>query len=70
VFDIPCGNDCLALITGIDNDCLALITGIDNDCLALITGIENIYYSETCLHRTSLGPTFGFVIDRCSVYTG
>jgi hypothetical protein len=24
-------------------------------------------YSETCLNRTSLGPTFEFGIDRCSV---
>ena len=24
-------------------------------------------YSETCLNRTPLGPTFGFGIDRCSV---
>ena len=28
------------------------------------------YGSETCLNRTSLGPTFVFGIDRCLVYTG
>jgi len=27
-------------------------------------------YSETCLNRTFLRPTFVFGIDRCSDYTG
>jgi len=27
-------------------------------------------YSETCLNRSSLGPSFMFGIDRCSFYTG
>jgi hypothetical protein len=27
-------------------------------------------YSETCLNRTFLEPTFVFWIDKCSVYTG
>jgi len=27
------------------------------------------FYSETGQNRTSLGPTFVFVLDRCSVYT-
>ena len=26
------------------------------------------FYSETCLNRTSLGPTFVFGIDTCSVH--
>ncbi len=29
-----------------------------------------IWYSETCLNRISLGPTFVFGIDRFLVYTG
>ena len=29
-----------------------------------------VSYSETCLNRTSLGPTLVFWIDRCLVYTG
>ena len=28
------------------------------------------FYSETCLNRTSMRPTFVFGIDKCSVYTG
>ena len=37
----------------------------------IIYEIENISsYSETCLNRTSLEPTFVFRIDRCLVYTG
>ena len=28
------------------------------------------YYRETYLNLTSLGPSFVFGIDRCSVYTG
>jgi hypothetical protein len=32
-----------------------------------ISAKEN--YSEVCLKRTSLGPTFVFGIDRCLVYT-
>jgi hypothetical protein len=27
-------------------------------------------FSESCLNQTSLGPTFLFGIDRCSVYAG
>jgi len=27
-------------------------------------------YSETCLNRTSLGPTFVLRIDRCWIFTG
>ena len=31
---------------------------------------EFFSYSETCLFRTSLGPTFEFRIDKCLVYAG
>jgi hypothetical protein len=32
--------------------------------------LKKMTYSEICLHRTSSGPTFVFLIDRYLVYTG
>ena len=31
---------------------------------------RELKYSEICLNLTSLGPTFVFGMDSCSVYTG
>ena len=31
---------------------------------------NHIIYTEACINWTSLGPTFVFEIDSCSIYTG
>jgi len=41
-----------------------------NPLLAFASCAARMKYSDTCLNRTSLGPTFVFGINRCTVYTG
>jgi hypothetical protein len=48
-------------------ECLAIFF---YEILTQIFDFQSNMYNETCLNRTSLGPTFVFGMDRCLVYTG